>query len=81
MCVEDEDNEINDLVSIMASVSAVDCEANIDDKVSMSFYVPPSVELCLSPSSNVAFCNALNMRGDISKLRASIGASNVSSET
>ena len=64
----------------MASVSASDWEANIDANVSTAFSVPPSVEQYSSPSSDVAFCKAINLRGEISKLSASIGSCNVSSE-
>ena len=77
---EDEDDELTDLASTMASVSASDWEANIDANVSTAFSVPPSVEQCSNPSSDVAFCKAINLRGEISMLSASIGSCNVSSE-
>ena len=74
---EDEDD---DWASTMASVSASDWEANIDANVSTAFSVSPSVEQYSNPSSDVAFCKAINLRGEISKLSASIGSCNVSSE-
>ena len=41
---ENEDNEMTELDSNMASVTENDWEANIDTNMSASFYVPPSVE-------------------------------------
>jgi len=69
-----------DWASTMASVSSSDWEANIDDNVSTAFFVPPAVEQYSSPGSDVAYCKAINLRGEISKLSASIGSCNVSSE-
>ena len=68
------------MAATMVSVSVSDCKANIDDNVSTAFSVSPSVEQCSSTSSDVAFCKAINMRGEISKLSSSIGSCNVSSE-
>ena len=48
--------------------------------MSTEFSLPSSVEQHLSPSPDVAFCKAINMRGDISNLSAPIGSFNVSSE-
>ena len=78
---EDEDDEMTDLASTMASVSANDWESNIDSNVSTAFSVPLSIEQRLSPSSNVAFFKDINLREEISKISASIGSCNVSSET
>ena len=74
------EDEEYDWASTMASVSASDWESNIDANVSTAFSVPPSVEQCSNPSSDVVFCKAINLRGKISKLSASIGSYNVSSE-
>ena len=60
---EDGDNEVSDLASTMASVSASDWVDNIDVNVHTSFSVPPSAEQHSSPSSDVAFCKAINFRG------------------
>ena len=77
---EDEDDEMTDLASTMSSVFASVWEANIDTNVSTSFAVSLSVEQCSSSSSDVAFCKAMNVRGDISKLSVSIGSYNFSFE-
>ena len=69
-----------DWASTMALVSASDWEANIDTNVFTEFSVPPSVDQCLNPSSDFAFCKAINLRGEMSKLSASIGSCNISSE-
>ena len=61
----------------MALVSASDWEAKIDANVSTSFYVPQSVNQCPNSSCNVTFCNAINMRGQNSKISASIRSCNV----
>ena len=78
--LKDGDDEMIDLASGMASVSASDWEANIDNDVSTAFSVPPSVEQHSRPGSNVAFYKAMNMRGDISNFSASVGSFNFSSE-
>ena len=74
------EDEEYDWASTMASVSASDGEANIDANVSTAFSVSPSVEHHSSPSYDVDFCKAINLRGAISKLSASIGSCNVSSD-
>ncbi len=74
---EDEECE---WASNMALVSARDWEAKIDANVSTAFSVPPSVDQYSNPSSDVAFCKAINLRGEISKLSSSISSCNVSSE-
>jgi len=76
---EEKDYEMTDLAYDMASVSASDWEANIDANVAKAFAVSPSVDQHSSPSCDVAFCKATNLRGDISKRSASIGSCNVSS--
>ena len=48
--------------------------------MSVAFSVKPSADKCLNSSSYVTFCEAINLRGDISKLSASIGTLNISSE-
>ena len=48
--------------------------------MSVVFAVPPSSDQHLNPSSDVTFCEAINLRGEISKLSASIGSFNVSSD-
>ena len=42
--------------------------------------MPSSNEQYLNPSSDVTFCKAINLRGEISKLGASIGSCNISLE-
>ena len=58
--------------SFMASVTSTKWEANIDANVSEAFSMPPSIKKHSSPSYDVAFFNAKNVRGDISKLSVSI---------
>ena len=77
---EEEDNGLINLASTMASVSESGWEDNIDANVHAAFSVPPSVEQHSSPSSDVSFCKSMNLRGDLSKISASIGSCNVSSE-
>ena len=72
---------MTDLAPTMASVSESDWEASIDNNVSTAFAVQSSVEHHSSPSSDVAFCKAINLRGEMSKLSASIGSCNVSSDS
>ena len=71
---------MTDLASTIALVSASDLETNIGNNVSTAFAVVPSVEYHSSPSIDVTFFGAINLRGDISKLSASIGSFNVSSK-
>ena len=78
---EDEDYNAFDLAYSIASVSASYWEAKIDANVSTAFATLPSVEQCLRPSSDVAFCEAMSVRGETSKISASIGSCNIYSET
>ena len=78
---EDEDTDMADLASTMASISTNDWEANVDSNLSSAFVVPTSDEQYNNPSSDVAFCKAINLRGEISKLGASIGSCNVAPQS
>ena len=60
---EKEDDAMTYLASTMASVSAIDWEANIDANAHAEFVVPPSIEQCSRPSSDVTFYNAIHLRG------------------
>ena len=75
------DNEndyvMSELASSMASVTEIDWEDNIDFNVPASFSVALSAKDHLNPRSNVAFCNAMSMRGHVSKLSVCIGSCNV----
>ena len=78
---EDEDTDLADLASAIASISTKDWEANVDSNISSAFGVPTSDEQYNNPSSDVAFCKAINLRGEISKLGASIGSCNVAPQS
>ena len=77
---EDEDNGMTELTSAMVSVISSDCEAIIDSNVFAVLNARPCVEQHSSPSSYVAFCNDVRMRGEAPKLSLSVGSCNVSSE-
>ena len=74
------DDVMSELASTMASVTTSDWKDNIDSNASTAFAMPPSSDHYLNPSSDVDFCKAINLRGEISKRSASIGICNVSSE-
>ena len=73
--VFDEDDNLE-----LANVSHTAWESNIDMNLSAAFAVPPTVTEYNNPSSDVEFCNTLNMRAEISKVSASIGSCNISNE-
>ena len=77
---EDEHDDTTDLDCSIASVSKSDWEANVDANMSAAFDVTPSVGKSPNFSLHVSFCCALNIRGGISKLSASIGSFNIFSE-
>ena len=77
---EDEDDDAADLACSMASVSTSDWEPNIDANVSSAFDVTLPTEYHSRSSSYVSLFKAMNMSVDISKLSASIGSFNISSE-
>ena len=58
---EDEDYNMTDFASSMASVSTNYWKANIDVNIYAAFTVTLSVEHHSSISSNVAFCNSINL--------------------
>ena len=74
---ENENDDINNLESTMASFAAIDWEGNIDTNVSMTFSMSLSIENNSRHSSNVSFCNAMGVRGEIYKLSTSIGSLNI----
>ena len=51
-----------ELASTMAPVTAIDEEDKFDDNVSIEFAAPPSSYQYLNPKSDVAFCEAINLR-------------------
>ena len=77
---KEEYDEMTDLDYSLASVTASNWEAIIDDDESSVFAMPLSVEKYSIPSSNFAFYNDSNIRVEISKLSESIVSCNVSSE-
>ena len=72
-------NDMTYLASTMASVSSSVRDDSINSNVVEAFTIP-SVEQDSSSSSYVVFYIAINLRREISKLSASIGSFNVSSE-
>ena len=65
---EDDDNGMNDLASTMVSFSKSNWEANINANFSAALAAPPSVDQHLSPSSDVACCHAMSLRGENASL-------------
>ena len=74
---EEEDDGMTEMASAMTAVTASDWEENINANVSTEFDVTPCVDQHSRPSSDVTFYNSVIMKGDISKLSASIGSCNV----
>lgn len=70
---DDDNDEMSDLACAMATVVTTDFETNIDANISTAFVIPHSDEQYLNTSSDVTFCKAINMRGEISKFSSSIG--------
>ena len=68
------------LSSTMTSVAESDWEDNINTNASASFAATPSSDKKLIPISNVAFCKATSLNGEIYKLSAHIGSCIVSSK-
>ena len=76
----DTEDVISELAYAMASVTANDWEDNIDSNVSVAFSVPPSLDQNSNLSSDVAFSEAINLRGEMSILSVSFESFNVFSE-
>ena len=78
--VFDENNSEDHISISMASVKISDWDNSTDKSISSAFVSPPfdTNEVTNHDSS---FCNALNIRTEISKLSASIGSCNISNDT
>ena len=63
MFENDHDDRMTDLASTIASVTVNEWENKIDINVSASFSMPPSIEQCLNPSSDVAFLQRYEHEG------------------
>ena len=74
---EDDDDDMVDLACAMANITTTDWETNVNSNISSAFAVSLPSKQYTSPSSDVAFCKSINLRGEISKVSASIGSCNV----
>ena len=80
MFENENEDALSELAYDMTSVVVNNWKDNIDSNVPEAFADPPSSNHHLRPSSYVTFCEAINLRGDISKISMSIRSFNVYSE-
>ena len=65
---------MSELSSTVISVTSNNRKEKINTNLLLSFVVPLSIKHHLNPSSDFAFCKAISLMGEISKLSALIGS-------